>query len=92
VDRGIRREALGADLLIWDSQYTPEDYDGHRGWGHSTWLEGTRVAVEAGVKRLVLFHHDPQRSDTDVRRLEQEARRHFKETLAASEGLVISLP
>jgi len=92
VDHVIRDEARGADLLIWDSQFTPEDYDSHKGWGHTTWLEGTRVAADADVKQLILFHHDPQRSDEEVKRIEEDARREFENTLAAREGLVISLP
>lgn len=90
-DHRIRQEARHADLLIWDSQYTPDDYEAHRGWGHGTWLEGTRVAKDAGVKQLILFHHDPQRSDNEVKRLEQDARREFENAHAAREGLVVSL-
>ena len=91
IDQGLRDEARRADLLIWDSQYTPDDYDSHKGWGHTTWLEGTRVAADAGVKQLILFHHDPQRSDEEVKRIEEDARREFENTLAAREGLVVSL-
>ena len=91
-DRQIRREAGGANLMIWDSQYTPADYDAHRGWGHSTWLEGTRVAADAGVERLVLFHHDPGRTDEEIGRLEEEARLQFANTTAAREGSTITLP
>lgn len=91
MDRSIRDEARGADLLIWDSQYTPDDYDSHKGWGHSTRLEGNRAAAEAEVKQLVLCHHDPQRSDEEVSRIEEDARREFENTLAAREGLVITL-
>ena len=90
VDHRVREEARGADLLIWDSQYTPDDYDAHRGWGHGTWLEGTRVANEAGVGQLILFHHDPQRTDDEVKRLEEDARREFVNTRAAYEGLVVN--
>lgn len=51
------------DLLIHDAQYTDEDYKRTRGWGHSTFRETVDMAIEAGVKRLGLFHHDPDRSD-----------------------------
>jgi phosphoribosyl 1,2-cyclic phosphodiesterase len=90
-DQRIRRDAREADLLIWDSQYTPADYGAHQGWGHSTWLEGTRVAADADAKRLVLFHHDPSRSDEEIRLLEEEARLQFANTTAAREGLTITL-
>lgn len=53
----------GADLLIHDAQYTDEDYRRTRGWGHSTFMETVDMAIESGVKKLGLFHHDPDRSD-----------------------------
>ena len=46
-------------LVRYDAQFTPEEYENHKGWGHSTWLEATRVAHEARVKTLILFHHHP---------------------------------
>ena len=46
-------------MLIYDAQFTPEEYRSRMGWGHGTWLEGTKVAQQAGVSQLVLFHHDP---------------------------------
>ena len=76
-----------ADVLIYDSQYTPEEYEHRRGWGHSTWLEGVKMAKDAGAKKLVLFHHDPERDDEGVRRLEADARVEFAETYAGHERL-----
>jgi phosphoribosyl 1,2-cyclic phosphodiesterase len=90
-DRDIREHARDADLLIWDSHFTPDEFDRHKGWGHSTWLEGTRVAADAGVEELVLFHHEPQRNDVEVARIERDARGEFENTFAAREGLVLSL-
>ncbi len=58
----------GADLLIHDAQYTDEDYKITRGWGHSTFAATVDLALEAGVKRLGLFHHDPDRTDEDLER------------------------
>lgn len=55
-----------ADLLIHDAQYTDDDYKITRGWGHSTFSATVDLAMEAGVKRLGLFHHDPDRSDVDL--------------------------
>jgi phosphoribosyl 1,2-cyclic phosphodiesterase len=92
VDAGLRTWAHGADLLIWDSQYTPEDFHLHQGWGHGTWLEGTRVAVDAEVKQLALFHHDPQRTDTGLDEIEAAARREFSNTVVARQGQEIVLP
>ncbi len=86
----------GADLLIIDAQYTPEEYgdeggSGKRGWGHSTYEAAARLARRAGVGRLVLFHHDPNRSDRDVARIEMRAQQLFAETVAAREGEAIEL-
>ncbi|MFZ2642376.1 MAG: MBL fold metallo-hydrolase [Verrucomicrobiia bacterium] len=58
----------GADLLIHDAQYTDAEYKITRGWGHSTYADTVDLAVAAGVKRLGLFHHDPERTDDDLDR------------------------
>ncbi len=52
-----------ADLLIHDAQYTPEELERRRGWGHSSWTDVVDLAVAAKVKRVALFHHDPDHSD-----------------------------
>lgn len=91
VDTGLRDIAQGADLLIYDSQYTPAEYEKHRGWGHSTWKEGVAVAQDARVKQLVLFHHDPSHNDDTMSHITDEARQFFDATSAAREGLTIAL-
>lgn len=90
-DRNVRLLAEGADVLIYDAQYTPEEMKAHRNWGHSNWKEGVRVAKECQVKKLVLFHHDPDRSDREIDRILKRARGHFPNTVAAKEGMVIKL-
>jgi phosphoribosyl 1,2-cyclic phosphodiesterase len=55
-----------ADLLVHDCQYIPEEMGERRGWGHSDLSSVVRLAVEAQVRRLVLFHHDPWRTDEGV--------------------------
>ena len=93
VDESLLVAARGADVLIYDAQYTPEEYAaGKRGWGHSTAEEGTRLARAAGVGRLVLFHHDPSHDDDAVARIEDAARALLPSTIAAREGLELSLP
>jgi phosphoribosyl 1,2-cyclic phosphodiesterase len=57
-----------ADLLFHDAQYTTEEYRRTRGWGHSTYDHTIEMAMEAGVRRLGLFHHDPDRTDDDLDR------------------------
>ncbi len=55
-----------ADILIHDAQYTPQEIDERRGWGHSDYETTLELAQRAGVGRLVLFHHDPSRTDAEV--------------------------
>src|SRR5262249_46278700 len=87
----IRKYADGADLLIHDSQYTPEEYHLHQGWGHSTWTEAVQIAREAGVKQLILFHHDPDHDDEMLTNIEQLARAQFECARMAREGCTITL-
>ncbi len=92
LDQSLRELAAGADVLINDAQYTPEQLAGpRRGWGHSSWTEGVKIAKEVGVKTLVLFHHDPDSTDRQVDSLLRQAREHFDSVYAASEGMVINL-
>jgi phosphoribosyl 1,2-cyclic phosphodiesterase len=96
VDPKLRRLSQDADILIYDCQYTPEEYEGVNGmpkvgWGHSTFAEAVKLAHAANVKRLVLYHHDPMQSDAAVRDKERRARELFPESIAAYEGLVIPL-
>ncbi len=87
--------ARGADLLIHDSQYLDEEYNGpvsnKQGWGHSTVRMATDVANGAGVGQLILFHHDPEHDDETVTGIERIARTDFANSLAAAEGLEIEL-
>ena len=92
-DRSVRELAKGADVLVYDAQYTPEQLQGEKkGWGHSSWLEGTRIATEVGVKQLILFHHDPDNDDAYVDGLAERARQEFPHVVGAAEGMEIVLP
>jgi phosphoribosyl 1,2-cyclic phosphodiesterase len=90
VDPTLAKLAAGADILIYDAQYTPEEYPSRVGWGHSTWQAGIELARAAGVRQLVLFHHDPGRSDAQLAALEADARAALPGTIAAREGLVLA--
>jgi ribonuclease BN (tRNA processing enzyme) len=57
------RFARGARLLIHDAMYTGTEYMDHRGWGHSSYRDVVEFAIDAEVESLVLFHHEPDRSD-----------------------------
>ena len=89
VDPTLKKLAAGADILIYDAQYTPEEYPAKVGWGHSTWQAGAELARAAGVPQLVLFHHDPGRTDVQLAALEAQARAHLPGTVAAREGMVL---
>jgi ribonuclease BN (tRNA processing enzyme) len=100
---GWRRELVrflnGVDLLIHDAMYTPAELDSHRGWGHSSYEEAVELAAEAGVNRLVLFHHEPEHDDgamdTLLAAAQRVARQHGGkaplEVVAAQEGMKLSL-
>ena len=88
--------AKDADVLIYDSQYTPEEYRGERGpskvgWGHSTYEAGAALAEAAGVSAYYLFHHDPARDDEGVAGVERLAQDRFQDAYAAREGETITL-
>jgi len=92
-DRALRELAQDADVMVYDAQYTPEQLAGEkRGWGHSSWLEGVHIARECNVKKLILFHHDPDSDDAYVDGLVLRAQQEFPNTWGANEGLTISLP
>jgi phosphoribosyl 1,2-cyclic phosphodiesterase len=91
LDGVFAREVRGAKALVLSAQYTPEEYESHRGWGHSTWVESTRVAQAAGAESLILFHHDPWHGDDVVRGIEAEARGVFPNTFAAKEDWAFEL-
>jgi phosphoribosyl 1,2-cyclic phosphodiesterase len=58
--------ARGADVLIHDAMYTGAEYMDHRGWGHSSYRDAVDFAIAAEVETLVIFHHDPERSDENL--------------------------
>jgi phosphoribosyl 1,2-cyclic phosphodiesterase len=90
-DNILREYAQNADVLICDAQYTPAEYETHRGWGHSTWANAILVARDARAKRLFLFHHDPEHDDEQMMRITHNARLQFEDTTAASEGFNAAL-
>ncbi len=87
--------AHGADVLVHDSMYTADEYASFVGWGHSTYEDAIEVALEAEVKRLVLFHHRPERTDDEVDRCVArcralvQARGARLEVIAAAEGMTL---
>lgn len=91
-DTKLRTLAHGADVLIYDAQYSPEQLAStRRGWGHSSWLEAVKVARDCKVANLLLFHHDPDSSDRTIDGYLSAARQEFPPTWAATEGMSINL-
>jgi len=87
--------ARGADLLIHDGQYLPDEYFSRtkprKGWGHSTIELAIEVAKKAGVKRLALFHHEPTHDDNTMAMIEDRAKQLFESSVVAHEGMEIVL-
>ena len=91
--RALLEAVAGTSLLIHDAMYLPSELPDHRGWGHSTYAEAVRFAADAGVPRLTLFHHHPERDDAALDRLSTlasamgRAARGAPEVVMATEGL-----
>lgn len=90
LDENILALIEGADLVIYDSSYTDEEYPRYRNWGHSTWQTGVRLVEAAGARRLVIFHHDPSHDDDAMDAIAAEAERRRPGTIVAREGMVLS--
>jgi phosphoribosyl 1,2-cyclic phosphodiesterase len=90
-DERVLELIAGADLVIYDSTYTDEEFPAREGWGHSTWQEGLRLVRRAGARRLVVFHHDPDHDDEAMAGIERELAACSDGHLVAREGLRIEL-
>ncbi len=80
-----------ADVLVYDATYTDEEFPKHVTWGHSTWQEALRVADAAGVKKVVLFHHDPTHDDDRMDQIARLAEQARPGTVTAREGMTLEL-
>ena len=72
---GLVEFLRGCDVLILDTQYTDDEYKAHVGWGHGSLSSAVALALDAGVKKLVLFHHDPTHDDTVLDGMVETARK-----------------
>ena len=91
IDANVVELAQDADIMVYDSAYTDEEYPKFKGWGHSTWQEAIKVAEKAQVKQTLLFHHDPSHNDEKMDQIAQEAAAVREGVRPAIEGEVISL-
>ena len=83
--------AKGADVLIHEAQYTPEELPKYRGWGHSSWEQAIEVAKLAGVEKLYMTHHDPDHNDAFILEEEKKCQAIFKKCYFAREGEEIKI-
>ncbi len=94
-DENVLHLARKADILIYDATYTSEEYYNEKtpkiGWGHSTWEEAVKIAKMAGVKRLVIFHHDPAHDDNFLSEVEESVQSVFPNSLLAREGMTLAV-
>ena len=87
----------GADILIHDAQYTPKDYEMKRGWGHSCYVDVVNYAIDAEVKELYLYHHDPYNDDDAIDEIYKNSQEIIKSRNAslkcfiAREGMKVEL-
>jgi len=96
ISDGVRDLCQGVDVLIHDAQYDDEEFARRSDWGHSTVAYAVRVALEAGVRQLVLFHHDPAHDDERILDLEEAARQipgadGLELIVAAREGMTLDV-
>lgn len=97
VDPHLREFAQGSDMVIYDTNFTHEEYLGPAGfqtkvgWGHSTWQEGIRLVKAAEAKTLVLFHHATHRTDEEMLVIESQAIEVYPDCVAAREGMELTL-
>jgi phosphoribosyl 1,2-cyclic phosphodiesterase len=94
-DLAVMEFTRGADLVVREAQYTDEEYPEHRGWGHSTSSDAVQDALAGGVRRVALFHHDPDHDDsfleTELARLQAAQAGAGLEIHLAREGQTIEL-
>ena len=90
-DQNILGLIMGADLVIYDSTYTDDEFPRYVGWGHSTRQEGIRLCQAAGARRFAIFHHDPARDDDALDRIGAAAAGLFAGAFVAREQETIYL-
>ena len=91
VDPKIVNFCQGADLLVHDAQYTSEELEKYRGWGHSSFEQAIEVAERAEVGQLIMTHHDPDHDDEFLKQVELKCQKRLKNCALAREGMRIDL-
>jgi ribonuclease BN (tRNA processing enzyme) len=95
MDENVLHLAQNADVFIYDAMYTDEEYYHPKmpktGWGHSTWQMGAKIALAAGVKRYVVFHHEPTHNDDFLDQVAEEVKAMLPNAVMAREGLIVDV-
>lgn len=86
LDQNILELIQGANLVIYDSTYTDQEFFRFAGWGHSTWQQGVRLCQAAQVEQLAIFHHDPDHDDVFMDRIAEESQEIWSGAFVAQEG------
>jgi len=90
-DQHVLALAEGADLMIYDGNFTDEEFVTRAGWGHSTWQEGVRILAASGARRLAIFHHDPDHDDEFLDGVKAHAAALHPGAFVAAEGMTLHM-
>jgi len=91
LDQNILVLIEGANLVVYDTTYTEEEFPNYTGWGHSTWEEAVRLCKAANVKQLAIFLHDPEHDYVFMDQVEIEANKAWSNTFVVREGMGITI-
>jgi len=91
LDRDLCDFVAGAEVMIYDSTYTDDEFERYTGFGHSTWQQGVRICEAGNVASLIISHHDVLRTDEWLEALEAEAKSRFAGAMVARTGLTLSI-
>ena len=90
-DHSVLEFIRDADVVAYDGMYTDDEFPNFISFGHSTWQEGLRLCQAAGVKKYVLFHHEPNHDDDFLDAIGEELERLAPGSIVAPEGLVLEI-
>ena len=80
-----------ADALIYDSTYDDKNFKNYVGWGHSTWQEATRLTKQCNIKKLFIYHHNPENDDKKMACIETACKKIDDNFIVAKEGMFINI-
>lgn len=90
-DEKIYGFAKNCDLLVYDAQYTDDEFSAKVGWGHSTWQKALEFYQHTGAKKLVMTHHDPSRTDAQLDALQEKVSQLCPGAVFSREGMTVSI-